>query len=133
MSVRNGREIVLRPSGAIALFEADPGAVEVIPPADVIENDDAFVIILEIPGAVKDKIFLAVEGDRLLLKAPMPKPLPGAVNFLLRESPPKVYVRAFKLGDGIDRKKITAKFEDGVLTVTLTKLDEAKPKTITIQ
>ena len=108
-----------------------PGPI-VIPAADVSETGDAYVLCLDMPGAQKDAMSVRIIDDSLVIKAPVaPVHLDGA-TILHREIRKGTYERSFTLGEGIDRDRVEAGYENGVLTVRLMKSDAVKPKDIAI-
>ena len=107
-------------------------ACPVRPAADIEEQDDAFVVRLDMPGSAKDVIRINIENDTLEISGTM-SPRPDATTkFLRSEIGIKTYARSFNLGPGIDRERIEAAFEDGVLTVMLPKSETVKAKEIHI-
>jgi HSP20 family protein len=102
-----------------------------LPPVDIWEDDQQVVIQLDVPGCkLEDLSAEAVEGQ--LVVAGERKANDGAQRRYRSERWQGRFVRSFTLPQGIDGSNITADYEDGVLTVTLPKPEEAKPKTIEI-
>jgi HSP20 family protein len=102
-----------------------------LPPVDIWEDDQQVVIQLDIPGCDLDDLSaeavdgqLVVSGERTVSH--------GAQRRYRSERWQGRFVRSFTLPPGVDGANISADYEDGVLTVTLPKPDEAKPKTIEI-
>lgn len=102
------------------------------PNADIYETAEAYVVSLEMPGAVKDSIALTIENDVLEVQAEVGPHHREGDTVLHRELRSTGYHRVFTLGRGIDRNTVDAVFEDGVLTVKLFKTPETAAKTITI-
>ena len=103
-----------------------------IPRADVMEDKDSFKVVLEVPGADKDKIDISVENNNLKVYVPVKKQ--GEEwkqirnEFVLLD-----YERSFSLGQGIDTDKIDAHYENGLLYISLAKSAEMKPKKIAVK
>ncbi len=103
-----------------------------VPYTDIFENEDALVVVMEIPGVERDDLTVNVENSTLTIE--------GRVNFSKYDDLKPVYTeynighysRSFSVSNKIDRDGITAKVEDGVLTLTLPKAQEAKPRRITV-
>jgi len=103
-----------------------------IPPADIYETEDALTVILEVPGVEKKNVTINLENDVLKIDA--------QIDFAKYEGYEPVYTeynvghfqRAFTLSSKIDQDKITAEFNDGVLTLTLKKSKEATPRRISL-
>jgi HSP20 family protein len=104
-----------------------------VPAADVTETGEAFVLHLDMPGAQKEAIRVTVADGMVVVKAPI-APIHGeGAAVLYQEIRTGGYERRFTLGEGIDRKNIDARYENGVLTVRLLKTESVKPKEIVIR
>ena len=102
------------------------------PSVNIFETENGYVLEAELPGVSKEGLSVNLEGSFLTLEGRRQNQgLPG-VEPLYRESVPADYRRVFELDPAIDAGKITAKIEQGVLTVTLPKAEEAKAKQIPI-
>lgn len=102
------------------------------PAVDVYEHEDEFLMQVDMPGARRDAIGLRYDRGTLTLEAMVATPA-NAGRALLREFRPVQFRRVFKLGDVIDADRIQANYENGVLTVTLPKTLQAKPKAIAVK
>jgi len=102
------------------------------PAATVIEKPEGFVIEADLPGVARDGIELNVENDVLTIKGKRRAASTGGGRTVYRESSSLDYRRAFELGREIDRSKVTAKFEAGVLQVFLPKSEALKPRRIDV-
>ena len=102
------------------------------PSADVYETSDAFVIMIDLPGAKKGSINVSMDRGSLVVKAGVEPFHKEGVKLLFSELRGKGYYRAFNIGDGIDRNNVDAQFEHGVLTIKLLKSEELKPRQIRI-
>lgn len=105
----------------------------VLPLADIFETPEAFVVMLDMPGAQKEKMRVRVEEGNLTVSAPAARHFQGNATVLHAETGTYGYARAFALGEGIDLKNVDAHFEDGVLTIKLFKNEELKPREISIR
>ncbi len=132
--MENGKHDALmrRPEGAVQHVPVLPERI-VTPVGDLFEIAEAFVMKLDMPGAVKESIHLSVGSDRLAIRASVAAPHPASSQLLFSEISHKKYLREFNLGDGIDRDKIEAQFADGVLTILLPKTEAIRPRTIPIR
>ena len=101
------------------------------PVANILETDDGYVLEAEMPGVGKEGLEVTVEnGELILVGRRSDKDLPGEA--LYRESRPLDFRRVFDLDPSIDAGKITAKMEQGILTLTLPKAEEVKPRRIQV-
>ena len=102
----------------------------VTPSTDIFETPDAYVLMIDLPGAAKDSIKVVTENGTLSVRAKV-EPFHGEkMTLLFNELKSPTYYRVFNLGDGIDRTGIDAQYEEGVLTIKLFKNDETKPREI---
>jgi len=128
-----GKEMAVREKKEVAAKEEKtiPGRY-FVPPADIYETDEALAVVLEMPGVEKKDIDVSLENDVLSVD--------GRIDFSkYRDMEPVYaeynvghYARSFSLSDRIDREKISANIEDGVLTLTLPKAKAAQPRRISI-
>lgn len=98
--------------------------ITVTPAVSIVESKDAFLVSLDIPGVQKERISVNVEHRLLSVTAEVPSE-PGTAA--------KRYRREFTLANDIDPQTVDARYELGVLTVTLRKKEQFKPKQIHIQ
>ena len=98
--------------------------MEALPAADIIDNEKEAVITLDVPGANAKTVTVEVKDQILTVEAG---------SSLTCHGSPLRYKRSFQLSDAIDMEKITARTQDGVLTVTLPKSERAKVHRITVE
>ena len=104
----------------------------IIPPVDIYETENDVVLIADVPGVSKKNLLLDMDDHELTIKGAFEKQN-GVGKKLIEDYVHGEYRRTFTLGDTIDREKITAKLENGVLTLTLPKHEKVKPRKIAIQ
>ena len=103
----------------------------VAPVASVIENPDGYTLEVEMPGVNKEGLEIAIENNELTILGR--RSLPTIDGTLIhRESRPHNYRRTFELDPSIDTSKINAKIDQGIVTLTLPKAEQVKPRRITI-
>jgi HSP20 family protein len=113
---------------------ANGGAQQVrylTPPANIWETGDGYVLQVEMPGVGKDGLELTVENHELTIWGRR-SAWDVKADVVYRESRPFDYRRSFELDPAIDASKITAKMEQGILTLTLPKAERVKPRKITV-
>lgn len=104
------------------------------PPVDVFEDRDAVVLKAELPGMKKEDIDVRVENNVLTLQGERKREKELNENGYSRtERVYGTFCRSFSLPATVDVKKIDASYKDGVLEVTLPKVEEAKPKQIDVK
>jgi HSP20 family molecular chaperone IbpA len=104
-----------------------------VPNADIYETKDALTVILEMPGVEKNNVDVRVEDDVLRVTGQLDLSKYKGLAPLYTEYNIGNYARNFRLSNKIDQNKIAAELKDGVLWLTLSKAEEAKPRTIEIK
>ena len=87
----------------------------------------------DLPGIGKDELDLQIDKDTLKIYGRLKKSMEQNVVNYYTEFPEKDYYRAFTIGEEIDREKIKASINNGVLKVVLPKSERAKPRKIEIK
>jgi len=104
-----------------------------VPATDIFESGDALKIVMEVPGVAKEAVNIKLENDVLSVEARIETTNYNGLEPLYTEYPIGHFARSFTLPGQVDQQNITAQLEDGVLTLTLNKRMEAKPRRIAIQ
>ncbi len=105
----------------------------IIPPVDIYEKDNMYLILMDMPGADKDSIEIIAEGDLLKVSAKTLevdkewKPISTEFSFA------NYYKREFSIGKRVNRDNIQAKYENGILKIELEKSEIAKPRKIEVK
>ena len=95
------------------------------PPVNVEELDDHYEVLLFAAGYSKSDFQISVADNTLIIAAKRPEATDTTTdwtNWKRQEFKPRNFERYFELNDKIDKEAISAKYEDGVLRVTLPKL-----------
>ncbi len=101
------------------------------PLANVLETKDAYTLEAELPGVTKDGLELTVEnGELTIIGHRTATPLHGRA--MHRESRSLDYRRVFEIDPAIDTAHISAKLDQGILTLTLPKTESVKPRKIAV-
>ncbi len=85
---------------------------------NVYKTDTSFEMLVFAPGRIKENFALGVKGNELTISYTPPEGFPR-FDWVMREYSRGGFVRTFTLDDSIDASKISAKYEDGVLQVSL--------------
>ena len=104
-----------------------------IPAVDIFETNEAIVLKAELPGITAQDISVEVKDNTLTLKGE--KKFEKEVkeeNYHRVERSYGSFQRAFTLPGTIQQEKVKAKFKDGILEITLPKVEEAKPKQVKV-
>ena len=103
------------------------------PRVDVVDYNDRVEILAEIPGLSKEEVSVEVQENVLTISGQKIRRLEDTDlqdrRYIRRELKHSSFKRSFTLGDIIDKDKPLAKFENGLLTVTLRKLKPTIPST----
>ena len=100
-------------------------------PLDVYGTPAEFVITASVPGVNPESVEITFEGDVLTLRGEFPTALEN-VEYLMRERRYGQFSRSLSFNVPVNSDAIEATFEHGVLTVTVPKAEEVKPKTIKV-
>jgi HSP20 family protein len=104
-----------------------------VPTTDIFETADALTVVMEMPGVTRDHLEVSVENNVLSVS--------GRIDLAKYEKMQPVYTeynighyrRTFDLAASrIDQDRIAAQMTDGVLTLTLPKAEQAKPRKISV-
>jgi HSP20 family protein len=114
-------------------FEAPAGAAQFR--VDVSENENAYTLRAEIPGVKKEDISITIDGDTVAISAEVKNEseVKNGDRVLRSERHYGKAYRAFTLGQPVDETAAAAKYNDGVLELTLPKKAAAQAKRVTIQ
>ena len=104
-----------------------------LPPTDVFEDDQGIKIVSELPGLRQEDVKLSIENHTLTIRGEKKQEAEEKATKVHRyERSYGVFERSFSLPTTVDSDKVTATFENGVLTVLLPKAEKAKPREIRI-
>jgi HSP20 family molecular chaperone IbpA len=112
---------------------AKPQARTFIPPIDVLERQDALVVVADLPGADDSTVDISLERGVLTIRADGPAAVPAGFEAIYREYESGNYERSFTLPEKVDIDGATAVVRNGVLTLTLPKSKEAQPRKIPVR
>lgn len=101
------------------------------PDVDIFERQDALVLVADVPGSSNEKIHLDLNDNALDLTAAV-TPVDEQWKPIYLEYEVGGYERQFRVGQIVDVTKIAAHVKDGVLTVTLPKVEKALPRKIEV-
>jgi len=113
--------------------ESDRGQAEqfITPPASVREITDGYTLEIEMPGVKKDGLEISVENNELTIIGRRSLPVMEG-TLVHRESRPENFRRMFEIDPSIEADKISAKIDQGLVTLTLPKAEHVKPRKITV-
>ena len=123
----------LFPFGGRLAAYVGPEARAFAPALNVVETEHAFTLTAELPGMAKDDVRITIEDGVLTLageKKREDEQKDGSWHRVERTY--GAFERALTLPKGVDGEKAEARYKDGVLTITLPKSEQAKPRTLKI-
>jgi HSP20 family molecular chaperone IbpA len=109
-----------------------PGPV-FTPHVDIFETEKALTVVADMPGVKPDDLSIDLRENILSLVGDVGAPEAEGEADVYREYRTGRYLREFTLGEMIDQNKIDAELKDGVLRLTLPKVEKATPRKITVK
>jgi HSP20 family protein len=129
MAEQKEKAIAKTESRAVAAVPQDT----IVPPVDIYEDGDVVTLFADLPGVSKDNLDVHIDKDTLKITGKRVQFDESGSRVYYDEIPNRDYYRAFTIGEEIDREKITASMNNGVLKLVLHKHEKSKPKRIDIK
>ncbi len=101
-------------------------------PMDLFRDGDHYVLNADLPGIDPGSVDVDVDGQLLTIRAERTPRSQEGVKWLAHERPTGSFLRQLTLGEGIDSSRISATYENGVLSVTIPVAERAKPRKIEV-
>jgi HSP20 family protein len=101
-------------------------------PIDLHRDGDHYVLSADLPGVDPGSVDVDVDGSVLTNRAERTLGAPEGSQWLTRERQPGTFVRQLTLGDHLDTARISAAYDNGVLSVTIPVKESAKPRKIDV-
>ena len=120
-------DVLLEPQGDVA-------ARHWMPAVDIRETADSLLLVAELPGMTREDVQITLENNVLSIagERKFEKDVKGESYHRLERSF-GTFARSFSLPANVKTDKVEAVFKDGILTVTLPKVEEAKPRRVEIK
>jgi HSP20 family protein len=134
MTAQDTKEIKVREKAEVASpgEHTKPGLV-FTPSVDIFENDKELVLLADMPGVKPEHLNIDLRDNTLTLNGELAPFDRNDEQDVLMEYAVGQYYRQFSLSEVIDQERIDAKLKDGVLRLTLPKVEKATPRRITVQ
>ncbi|MGD8472008.1 MAG: Hsp20/alpha crystallin family protein [Desulfobacterales bacterium] len=134
MADEKSKELKVREKQEVASSaeQTTPGLV-FTPAVDIFETEKAITLLADIPGVKADDLTIDLRDNTLTLLADIAPDDDSNEENILVEYETGRYYRQFTLGELINQENIDAKLNDGVLRLTLPKVEKATPKKITVK
>lgn len=105
-----------------------------LPPCDVFEDKDTVKIVAEVPGVRPEDVKLSLENNLLTIRGEKRQQAEERTERVHRyERSYGSFERSFALPSTVDPDKISANYENGILTVTIPKAERARPREIPVK
>ncbi len=103
------------------------------PKTDIYETEEAWLLVLDLPGADENGTDISIEKQVLTITADVETSVPEGFERVHTEFPPRHYERSFRLPEEVDTSQIEAIVKNGVLRLSLPKSTAARPHHITVK
>ena len=111
----------------------DPGA-GVFPPMSISQDDDNFYLRAEVPGIKPAELSISAVRNRVSISGKREIPREHErVSYHRKERPEGAFNRAVTLPLEVDPERVDARYADGILTLTLPKAEQVKPRQIAVR
>ena len=133
MTEQTGKQLQVKEKQEVATpaEQTRPGAV-FSPNVDIYENDHTITLLADLPGVSTEDLEIDLRDSVLTLSGDVHPFESEGEQYLIAEYGVGRFYRQFTLSEVIDQERIDAKLKDGVLTLTLPKVEKATPRTITV-
>lgn len=101
-------------------------------PMDLYRDGDHYVLTADLPGIDPGSVDIDVDGQLLTIRAERSVPTGEGVKWITREREGASFLRQLSLGQGVDTERISASYDNGVLSVTIPVSEKAKPRKIEV-
>ncbi len=108
-------------------------APALLPPVDIFEDGAGITLVADLPGVGRDDLAIGVDGGTLTIEAPLKLGEANSLVSVYAEVRANHFRRSFELSNDLDTSKIDASLRDGVLTLRIPKLEQAKPRRIDVR
>jgi HSP20 family protein len=134
MTDSNAKEIQVKPKQEVTspAEQTKPGMV-FTPSVDIFETDRELTLLADLPGVTAENLTIDLRENTLTLTGEVEPFERANEEDILIEYEIGKYYRQFSLSNVIDQSKIDANLTDGVLRLTLPKVEEAKPRKIEVR
>jgi HSP20 family molecular chaperone IbpA len=110
-----------------------PDLPALVPPVNISEDDVGITVTADLPGVTREALAIRVDGDTLTLEAPIQLGEAKGLEPVYAELRSGRYQRSFTLSRELDSAHIDAALRDGVLTLRVPKLEQARPRRIEVR
>lgn len=106
----------------------------VFPPLNITQDSDNFYVRAEVPGVKPDELSISAVRNRVSLAGKRQLPREHErVSYHRKERPEGSFNRTVTLPTEVDAERVAARYTEGILTITLPKAEQAKPRQIAVR
>jgi HSP20 family protein len=110
------------------------GGTEGTLPLDMYQTDDEIIVKASAPGLTAEDLDISITGDALTIRGEFQADeVQEGARYHVRERRIESFARSIRLPTMVNAEGAKAEFENGILTLTLPKVEEVKPKTISVK
>ena len=113
--------------------QPDTEEAALVPAVDILEDEHGITLRADLPGVSSENLSIAVDGDRLTIEGKVELGESQRLQAIYAEIRVAQYRRTFVLSRDLDASKIDAAIRNGVLTLTVPKAEQAKPRRIAVR
>ncbi|MET0929140.1 MAG: Hsp20/alpha crystallin family protein [Aeromicrobium sp.] len=99
-------------------------------PVDLVKDGDRYILNADLPGVDPGSIDIDLDGNLLTIRAERTAAVHEGAQWIAQERRSGSYLRQFTLGDGLDTERISASYDNGVLSLMIPVSERAKPRKI---
>ncbi len=104
-----------------------------VPPVDIVENAEGITLKADLPGVSKEELSIGIDGDTLTIEGDVKLGETRNLQSVYAEVRVARYRRSFVLSRDLDTGRIDAGMKNGVLTMHVPRLEQAKPRRIEVK
>jgi HSP20 family protein len=101
-------------------------------PVDLVKDGDRYLLNADLPGVDPGSVDIDLDGHVLTIRAERTPAAHDGAQWIAQERRAGSYVRQFTLGDGLDTERISATYDNGVLSLVIPVSERAKPRKIAL-
>ncbi|CAL8473624.1 Hsp20/alpha crystallin family protein [Caballeronia sp. S22] len=134
MMSENNTQIAERDRGAVTRQEVTNARRRqtLTPSVDIVEDLHKVTLWADLPGVSRDKLAVKVHDGSLTIEAESVVLVPSNLQLVHTEIRAPYFARTFTVSEDFDTSKVEASLKDGVLTLTIPRREEAKPRRIEV-
>ncbi len=102
-------------------------------PVDLYRDHDGYVLNADLPGIDPGSVDVDIDGQLLTIRAQRTAGDADGVKWISQERPHGSYLRQFSVGKGVDTSRISASYDNGVLSVIIPLSEKARPRKVKIE